>query len=48
MSMESKIAGMAKAARDASTAMAKCLAVKKNEVLLKIPKTGKISSGLKR
>jgi len=36
MSMESKIAGMAKAARDASTAMAKCLAVKKNEVLLKI------------
>ena len=34
--MESKIAGMAKAARDASTAMAKCLAVKKNEVLLKI------------
>ena len=36
MSMESKIAGMAKAARDASSAMAKCLAVKKNEVLLKI------------
>lgn len=36
MSMESKIAGMAKAARDASTAMAKCFAVKKNEVLLKI------------
>jgi glutamate-5-semialdehyde dehydrogenase len=36
MSIESKIAGMAKTARDASTAMAKCLAVKKNEVLLKI------------
>ena len=36
MSIESKITEMAKAARDASTAMAKCLAVKKNEVLLKI------------
>jgi len=36
MSVESKITEMAKAARDASTAMAKCLAVKKNEVLLKI------------
>jgi glutamate-5-semialdehyde dehydrogenase len=36
MSIESKIAAMSKAARDASMALAKCLSVKKNEVLLKI------------
>jgi glutamate-5-semialdehyde dehydrogenase len=36
MSIDSKIIEMAKAARDASTAMAKCPSVKKNEVLLKI------------